>query len=520
VSYQDFDTRTRTDKIGLLVAVGSKHAAPCVAMQVRALKSAFSVAVIESPVADGVESRSTWLERAYRWFDRKLFGPGAGAETECSPVKRSNAGESGLAGHVISLLSATSKNLPLALENHAKAGVVSITYDGLAAPYLEEAVRRQLGHAGGMVETTVLLDEGGRQLVLYRGFCALDHRSLSRSVSWVASKLPDMLRGALARLDAGAPWPPEQLPAQAPPAPLPTSRMLQRLVSNVLKKLWWRDQWFVQIHSALAGGGPGATGPLVALIEPPTDSFWADPFLIQRNGRWWLFFEELAFSSRKAHLSVVELAASGHVKGEVRRVLSEPWHLSYPFLWEDGGRLYMVPESSANETLDLYECIDFPHAWRKVVTLFDSVRYADATVVQYDGQLWMFAASSPPGGSLYDELHIHWAPRIEGPWQAHPLNPVKIDARSSRPAGSMWVEQGTLFRPTQDCSSVYGGAVTIQRVTRLNEKEFSEVDIGRVPAPEGASGLPFHTLNSAGNWTVVDVLRQIPRLRLRKSQSI
>lgn len=166
--------------------------------------------------------------------------------------------------------------------------------------------------------------------------------------------------------------------------------------------------------------------------------------------------------------------------------------------------------------MDLYECVQFPHAWRKVGTLLDGVRYADATVVRYNGRLWMFATSSPAGGSLYDELHIHWATQIAGPWHAHPLNPVKIDARSSRPAGCMWVEQGTLYRPAQDCSSVYGGAVTIQRITRLDEKDFSEVDTGRTVAPEGSNGLPFHTLNGIGGLIVVDVLRQVPRVRLRK----
>ena len=66
------------------------------------------------------------------------------------------------------------------------------------------------------------------------------------------------------------------------------------------------------------------------------------------------------------------------------------------------------------------------------------------------------------------DLHIWWSDDLFGQWRPHAANPVKIDARSARPAGTPFVHAGTLYRPAQDCSHTYGGAVAICRVRGWN----------------------------------------------------
>ncbi len=77
------------------------------------------------------------------------------------------------------------------------------------------------------------------------------------------------------------------------------------------------------------------------------------------EGRTFVFFEDLDHRAGKAVISAIEFDATGP-KGDVIRVLEEPWHLSYPFLIEDGGELWMIPESFGNNDVALYKCIEFP----------------------------------------------------------------------------------------------------------------------------------------------------------------
>lgn len=96
-----------------------------------------------------------------------------------------------------------------------------------------------------------------------------------------------------------------------------------------------------------------------------------------------------------------------------------------------------------------------------------------------------------------------------GPWTAHAANPIKIDVRSSRPAGTPFVFEGALYRPAQDCSRHYGGAVVLNRITRLTPFVFEEEGVcvlrpnGREPYRDG-----LHTLSQAGSKTLIDGCRR------------
>ncbi len=104
------------------------------------------------------------------------------------------------------------------------------------------------------------------------------------------------------------------------------------------------------------------------------------------------------------------------------------------------------------------------------------------------------------------KLFVFHAADLHGPWMPHALNPVKCDLRSSRPAGTPFIgEDGALYRPAQDCSRVYGGAVAVNRVTRLTPHEFEEVITTHLrPDLEGPCPDGLHTLSAAGDLTLVD----------------
>ena len=60
----------------------------------------------------------------------------------------------------------------------------------------------------------------------------------------------------------------------------------------------------------------------------------------------------------------------------------------------------------------------------------------------------------PSPHSRQQELSIYWADRIRGPWRPHALNPVKLDARSSRPAGALFRRDGKWIRPAASSGSM------------------------------------------------------------------
>ena len=40
----------------------------------------------------------------------------------------------------------------------------------------------------------------------------------------------------------------------------------------------------------------------------PADRFWADPHVVERDGRYWVFLEEWIYATQKGHIAVLEIA--------------------------------------------------------------------------------------------------------------------------------------------------------------------------------------------------------------------
>jgi hypothetical protein len=200
----------------------------------------------------------------------------------------------------------------------------------------------------------------------------------------------------------------------------------------------------------------------------------------------------------------------GVAASKPRAVIEEPYHLSFPQIFKHDGSFYCMAETAAVRTLDLYRAIEFPYRWQKVQTLLRNVRAVDSTLLRHNDKWWLFFTSgNGPREGDYSHLHIWYADDLFGGWTPHARNPVKIDARSSRPAGQFFTHAGQLYRPTQDCSRTYGGAIRITRIEKLSETEFEETAVGRIRPPQRAYNRGIHTLSCAGDWCIVDAKRYV-----------
>ena len=230
--------------------------------------------------------------------------------------------------------------------------------------------------------------------------------------------------------------------------------------------------------------------------------FYADPFPIVRNGQLTVFVEEYPHATGKGIISAVAFGPDGPL-GRPEPVLELPYHLSYPFVFEQDGAVWMVPESCAAGTIDLFRATRFPGGWIKDRTLVSGVTASDATLHEVDGRWWLFATVKD-GGSYSDALHLWSAPDLKASFTAHAGNPVLIDSASARPAGRMVDRQGALYRPVQDCRAGYGAALGLARVTRLDDEGFDQTVETVLTAGPNWPGRHLHTLNNAGGFEFID----------------
>ncbi len=240
-------------------------------------------------------------------------------------------------------------------------------------------------------------------------------------------------------------------------------------------------------------------------ITPPKDRFWADPFIVARDNKYYVFIEEFLYATQKGHISLIVMNKDGSFEPPVR-VLEAPYHLSYPFVFEFESNLYLIPESSANRTVELYKCMAFPLKWEFQRNLMNNCQVVDTTLFQWQGKWWMFVNQiQTVGASSWDELFLHYSDSpFSANWTPHQRNPVVSDARSARPAGRLFVRNGRLYRPSQNCSGHYGYGFNICEITKLTETEYEEKIVSRVEPKWDKNIVSTHTINYEDGLTIID----------------
>ena len=244
------------------------------------------------------------------------------------------------------------------------------------------------------------------------------------------------------------------------------------------------------------------------LPEQPAGQFLADPFGWQAGSLLQVFVERFDYRTRHGVIERLTLDHSGRLL-ETRTALHEPWHLSYPLVFEGEGAVWMLPESHHARRLTLYRADAALEHWNAELQIQLDRVPVDATPLWHDGRWWMFYSPADTKLTRFSHLHVAWAQRLAGPWHAHPLNPVRVDIRSSRPGGRAVLINGRILLPVQDCSRTYGGAIRPLWIERLDERRF-ESSVGAalpLPASAGIYRDGMHTLSACGAWTLFDVKR-------------
>ncbi|MEZ5728154.1 MAG: hypothetical protein R3E48_09275 [Burkholderiaceae bacterium] len=240
-------------------------------------------------------------------------------------------------------------------------------------------------------------------------------------------------------------------------------------------------------------------------LQAPARSILADPFLIHRDGRSYCFAEAMDLDEQRGYIVTYELSEPGPARF-LGTALEEGFHLSFPYLFEFEGELYMCPETHECGQIRVYRCTDFPLKWQPCAVLMDSVVAVDTMLFEHAGRWWMLTNLDPAGvGDLCSELHLfHAESPLSSRWKAHPANPLIIDPERARNAGLLR-DGSKLFRVSQQQGfERYGVSTTIHEIVTLNRLFYEERAIRRIEPDVIAGATGMHHLHGSGSMTVFD----------------
>lgn len=228
----------------------------------------------------------------------------------------------------------------------------------------------------------------------------------------------------------------------------------------------------------------------LTIIEPEPDTYNADPFLFKHGDKTYVFYEHYDYDKGCIAYRDLEYPAVENI------CLIRPYHISFPFLIEEDGEIYMVPETGSANCIEIYKAVEFPDEWERVKTLVPNVCAGDSVIYKKGGDYYLFTTVDGDhkpriyrANSLLGEYNEIWSSEI--------LN--------SRPAGNMFEvetpQKTVIYRPVQEGLKNYGRAVIIKEVSFMPYRERTV----KVLEPNWHPNLiGCHTYNATDEYLVVD----------------
>ena len=133
---------------------------------------------------------------------------------------------------------------------------------------------------------------------------------------------------------------------------------------------------------------------------------------------------------------------------------------------------YWIPETKEAKSIRLYKWKDDKMVFVK--TIIDDIVAVDSTLYYDNNYWWLFSYLQAKNQISSYELHLFSSNKLMGEYKRHPLHPISVDCRCSRPAGKLFTYSNRLYRPSQNNSKGYWYGISINEVTTLNTDDYKE----------------------------------------------
>src|SRR6266480_2656600 len=279
-------------------------------------------------------------------------------------------------------------------------------------------------------------------------------------------------------------------------------KLLKRIFIKVTTRmLMLRTRWGI---SLLSGKWDRSVLWRSTEVRLPRGRFWADPFLCSHDGGTFCFVEDFVYKTKRGHITALEIRGTKVIERGI--AVKEPFHLSFPFLFEYEGALHMCPEARESGQIRIYRCTEFRVKWERRTVGMEGVRAADTMLFEKGGKWWMLTNLDESGaGDHCSELYLFSSDSpLDTDWRPHPQNPVRIDACGGRNAGLI-VDGEKLFRVAQRQGfDQYGLGLVVYEIKIISESLFVEEPVSEIN-PTFRKGLRgTHHLSTNGKTIVID----------------
>ena len=268
---------------------------------------------------------------------------------------------------------------------------------------------------------------------------------------------------------------------------------------------------------------------------PRSEGYWyADPLTFKYDDEWYLFTEAYDQEKCIGRIAVSLIGRNGSVSTP-KVIISEDYHMSFPFVFDWRGGIYMIPETSDNNTINLYRCVHFPFDWKLEAQFHTSKPVVDTIVVEKNDEKLKLLGSVINEENPFYVSYQRYSIEIDGDMFSFKegICPINWNLKD-RNAGKPFPLGEICVIPTQESSQTdYGKQINFRKLgddlipedTTIVTLHTGNVHFGSSIKEENVIGV--HTYSQTDDFELVDLRyykfsedtnrRRIERLRNKKT---
>lgn len=247
-------------------------------------------------------------------------------------------------------------------------------------------------------------------------------------------------------------------------------------------------------------------------LMPYSSKYWyADPLLHDFEGNVYLYMEAFDRKKRKGCI-----ACSKILDGKIdtpRVIIEEPYHMSFPMIFEMKNEVYMIPETEAGGTINIYINCGHPYEWRLFQRIKTSVSIVDSVVYDLkDDTVSIIASTFDVENPKLTKYIMFKLKRENNFFSIEYSNDFNLSSKygyGNRNAGYII---GKLHCTQKSTPAIYGYSNVFYQLNNINEKYIDEKFISEIRpeqikmiSDKKIKPIGTHTYSKVGDYEVIDL---------------
>lgn len=154
------------------------------------------------------------------------------------------------------------------------------------------------------------------------------------------------------------------------------------MICKKIMDLRYKTVWHVAIRRGEAGQILKDFDSVWHVLESTKNHWCADPFLFIHLGEVYVFAEYYDLKLKKGAIGYTKYDSKTEKCDEWKEIIVEDFHLSFPFIYEEKGDIYIIPACTSGNFVR-YKAISFPDIWEQEI-LVKNVEFADTVIYKFE----------------------------------------------------------------------------------------------------------------------------------------